>query len=482
MSKITNLNPALLDLAPYNPRRTTSEESLHELADSIRRQGLLQPVLVRPVDGKFEVVCGSRRTRAAIIAACETIPVIIRELSDQEAIEAALTENIQRKDVEPIEEVEAIEGLSAFYDTDQAIGERLGRNAEWVSRRRKLLGLSDSLKESLRAKEFALGWYELASRLPHGDQVRVLELTRGWGGPDTPAKLRSYLKREAKPLAEARFDTTVPMGERPACTGCPRNTASQADLFGADEPALCQNRTCFDEKAAMFAQRFSEEQSLPLMEVHWDKPSVREEHYRPEDHQGYSKVVVGPGSRTGEVGEIRYVKLPQASPDGEPDPKDEARRAYLADCKKENFTRAELLETIARQVATLGEIDVENAFDGLHYIMFRATVPKGTSIRDSRRVERDDFMKLAGVQDIEQAGFQREPETRKSLLAFLIWRACHEELAQKDWPYQGDPVKPDLAIQEAYKALGICTYEDARAKAVAEWEDLPRNRKKEDVE
>lgn len=478
MSALTYLEPRELVLAPYNPRRTASEESLRELAESILKQGLLQPVLVRPVGDKHEVVCGSRRTRAAILAGVFSIPAIVKEMSDQEAIEAALTENIQRTDVEPIEEVEAIEGLSRFYGTDQAIADRLGRSADWVSRRRKLLGLSDSLKESLRAKEFALGWYELASRLPYGDQVRVLELTRGWGGPDTPAKLRSYLKREAKPLAEARFDTTVPMGERPACTGCPRNTASQADLFGADEPALCQNRTCFDEKAAIFAQRFSEEQSLPLMEVNWDKPSVREEDFKPEVHQGYSKVVVGPGSRSGEVGEIRYVKLPQASPDGEPDPKDEARRAYLAECKKENFIRFELLQELAGEIREFGEVDVEKCFEALDYILWRVSTPAGPRIQDKRSMSLPEFLGVANAREYEPGS--TEAENRRALLAFLVWRACHEELACKDWPMAGREIQPDTAIQEACYALnGDGAYLDARGRAEQLWADLPQNRKKE---
>ncbi|MCZ8139232.1 MAG: ParB/RepB/Spo0J family partition protein [Armatimonadota bacterium] len=478
MSALEYLQPTELVLAPYNPRRTASDESLRELAESIRKQGLLQPVLVREVAGQLEVVCGSRRTRAAIIAGADRIPAIVKEMSDQEAIEAALTENIQRTDVEPIEEVEAIEGLSRFYGTDQAIADRLGRSADWVSRRRKLLGLTGSLQESLRAKEFPLGWYEIACRLPEADQNKVLEYARGWSGPETPAKLRSYLNSQAVLLHTAKFDISEPMGDRPSCHGCQHNTASQTDLFGGDEPPRCQNRTCFDHKQAMFAERFAEENQLPLIQVDWSKPTIRGEHYDPERSPGYTKVVAGAGSAHYVVGEVFYVKLPGANGEDGADPKAAQRREYLAACKKENFIRFELLLELAGEIREFGEVDVEKCFEALDYILWRVSTPAGPRIQDKRSMSLPEFLGVANAREYEPGC--TEPENRRALLAFLVWRACHEELACKDWPMAGREIQPDTAIQEAYYALsGDGAYLDARGRAEQLWADLPQNRKKE---
>lgn len=478
MSALTYLEPRDLVLAPYNPRRTASEESLRELAESILKQGLLQPVLVRPVGDKHEVVCGSRRTRAAILAGVFSIPAIVKEMSDQEAIEAALTENIQRTDVEPIEEVEAIEGLSRFYDTDQAIADRLGRSADWVSRRRKLLGLTGSLQESLRAKEFPLGWYEIACRLPAADQNKVLEYARGWSGPETPAKLRSYLNYQAVLLQTAKFDISQPMGERPSCHGCPHNTASQVDLFGADEPPRCQNRTCFDDKQAMFAERFAAENQIPLMQVDWGMSLVREDHYNAEVSVGRSKVVAGPGSPQGLVGEVVYVKLSGANGEDGADPKAAEQREYLAACKKENFIRFELLQELAGAIREFGEVDVEKCFEAFDYILWRVSTPAGPRIQDKRKMSLPEFLGVADAREYEPGS--TDPENRKALLAFLVWRACHEELACKDWPMAGREIQPDTAIQEAYYALnGDSAYLDARGRAEHLWADLPQSRRKE---
>lgn len=480
MSALTYLEPRDLVLAPYNPRRTASEESLRELAESILKQGLLQPVLVRPLGDKHEVVCGSRRTRAAILAGVFSIPVIVKEMSDQEAIEAALTENIQRTDVEPIEEVEAIEGLSRFYGTDQAIADRLGRSADWVSRRRKLLGLTGSLQESLRAKEFALGWYEIACRLPEADQNKVLEYARGWHGPETPAKLRSYLNSQAVLLHTAKFDISEPMGDRPSCHGCQHNTASQADLFGGDEPPRCQNRACFDDKQAIFAERFAAENLIPLMQVDWSTSFMRQENYGSDIAPGYTKVVAGPGSPQGLVGEVVYVKLPGANGEDRADPKAAQRREHLAACKKENFIRFELLQELAGEIREFGVVDVEKCFEALHYILWRVSTPAGPRIQDKRSMSLPEFLGVAEAREYEPGS--TDPENRKALLAFLVWRACHEELACKDWPMAGREIQPDTAIQEAYYALnGDGAYLDARGRAEQLWADLPQNRKKEGV-
>ena len=106
---------ALADIQPsgFNPRKRFDETSLYELAESIKQQGMLQPITVRPVDGtdRYGIVFGERRYRASVIAGRDEIPAIVTELSDEEAEEMAITENLQRKDVTPVEEAAAYQRL-----------------------------------------------------------------------------------------------------------------------------------------------------------------------------------------------------------------------------------------------------------------------------------------------------------------------------------------------------------------------------------
>jgi ParB/RepB/Spo0J family partition protein len=463
---LSMLNPAELVLAPYNPRKSVSDEGLAQLAESIKKQGLLQPVLVREVDGHYEVVCGSRRTRAAILAGLSAIPCSVGEMSDQEAIEAALTENMERVDVEPLEEVAAIVGLSRFYDTDQAVADRLSRGVDWVSRRRKLLDLTPALMESLGRKEFPLSWYELACRLEPIDQERVLELARGYNGIDNAVKLRAYIGRHGHLLEKAPFDTTVPMGQRPACTACPRNTATQSDLFGADEPARCQNRACFDEKASYHAQRVANETGVPLMRITYtDSVLPIEREPSPEEADQFQKIVVAAASDYGLPGEVRYLRTAK-----KPEPVEtEERKAYLAACKKENWIRAEMLNLLATNISTMDELDAGHCISSLRYILHRGTKTAGPPSKDSAVSHYSQFMEKAMVTPFIPGS--QEYVSKRALLAFLIWRACHEELAQKDWPKPGDAPQNCPALFEAYDALNM-NYAEYRADFEQAWERL----------
>ncbi len=476
---VAMLSPDQLDLAPFNPRRTFREETIAELAGSILQHGVLQPIVVRELDGRFQVVCGARRTLAAIKAALTAIPAVIRDLTDQQAIEASLTENMVREDVEPMEEAHVIDGLAAFYDTDQALADRLGRSAAWVSRRRRLLGLIPALQESIEQHEFPLGWYEIACRLTEEDQAAVLGYVRVWPGGATPKRLRDYLTRTGVRLESAPFELDQPIGGRPACEGCPHNTASQADLFDADEPAMCRNRTCFDEKAAMFAERFAQENQLPLMQVNWSQRAYPEEHFDETIHKGLTRVVVGPGSQRGPVGQVLYVEVPEPRPEGEIDPEKLKRRAYLATCKRENWIRWQLLESLGRQVAVLGELDVTNALANLHYILWRVMRGGNISIQDKHRISRPEFLGLAQINGYDEK--TPDPDSRKALLASLIWEACHEELACKDWAGQNREHQPDTAIQEAYTALGA-DYLHYRQLFEGQWAEKSEGKKAKEGE
>ena len=151
---------ALANVQPsnYNPRKNFDEESLSELAESIRQQGVLQPVGVRPVaEDRFEIVFGERLYRASLMAGLEEIPAIVMEISDETAEEMAVTENLQRKDVTPIEEANAYQRLidSGRYDV-QALVMQFGKNEKYIRTRLKFVSLIPEIARLLEQDEITI--------------------------------------------------------------------------------------------------------------------------------------------------------------------------------------------------------------------------------------------------------------------------------------------------------------------------------------
>ncbi len=150
----------LIKRGPFQPRRDFDQDSLDSLADSIKTQGLVQPILVRPVEGKnsYEIVAGERRWRAAQIAGLHDIPVIIKDVSDNEAMCLALIENIQRQDLNPLEEAGALERLiNEFEMTHDAVAEAVGRSRPAVSNLLRLLELDDRVKNMVETGRLDMG-------------------------------------------------------------------------------------------------------------------------------------------------------------------------------------------------------------------------------------------------------------------------------------------------------------------------------------
>ncbi len=144
---------AFLRRNPHNPRKTFQDEELDDLAQSLREKGMLQPLLVRPVAdpaNAYEIVAGERRWRAAQKAGLHEVPVIVRELSDAEALEVALVENIQRADLNPVEEAEGYRRLmEEFHYTQQQLAEAVGKSRSHVANTMRLLGLSGKVRDML---------------------------------------------------------------------------------------------------------------------------------------------------------------------------------------------------------------------------------------------------------------------------------------------------------------------------------------------
>lgn len=140
----------LLKPNPSQPRKQFEQGALEELAESIKENGVIQPLIVRKISGGFEIVAGERRWRAAKIAKLEKLPVVIRTATDQDVAELTLIENIQREDLNPIEEAEAYEKLSERFGlTHDDIAKKTGKNRSVITNQLRLLKLSDKAKEAL---------------------------------------------------------------------------------------------------------------------------------------------------------------------------------------------------------------------------------------------------------------------------------------------------------------------------------------------
>ncbi len=143
----------------YQPRQDLREDTLQELAESIRAQGLVQPVIVRPLGGgHYELIAGERRWRAAQLAGLHEVPAVIREVSDQAAIAMALIENIQREDLNPLEEATALQRLIAEFDlTHQQAAEAVGRSRTAVTNLLRLLELTEEVQQRVRDRKLDMG-------------------------------------------------------------------------------------------------------------------------------------------------------------------------------------------------------------------------------------------------------------------------------------------------------------------------------------
>ncbi|WP_051341373.1 ParB/RepB/Spo0J family partition protein [Azospirillum halopraeferens] len=145
----------------YQPRRTFDEEAIQGLVDSVREKGILQPLLVRRDPGSntdYEIIAGERRWRAAQIAGLHEVPVIIRDLSDREALEIALIENIQRQDLTPLEEAEGFRRLmEEFEHTQEDLARVVGKSRSHVANMMRLLSLPDPIKQMVQAGEITAG-------------------------------------------------------------------------------------------------------------------------------------------------------------------------------------------------------------------------------------------------------------------------------------------------------------------------------------
>jgi ParB family chromosome partitioning protein len=156
---LSELAVGLLKPGRFQPRTRMDPQSIAELADSIKAQGLIQPILVRPVDGgKYEIIAGERRWRASQLAGLTQVPVVIRAVPDQAALAMALIENIQREDLNPLEEAAGIQRLVDEFDmTHEIAAQAVGRSRSAVTNLLRLLNLSKAVQDLLMQGKLEMG-------------------------------------------------------------------------------------------------------------------------------------------------------------------------------------------------------------------------------------------------------------------------------------------------------------------------------------
>ncbi|MGE5543225.1 MAG: ParB/RepB/Spo0J family partition protein [Bacillota bacterium] len=174
----------IADIMPnaLQPRRRFDDEKMQELVQSVKEHGVVQPVLVRRRGDKYELIAGERRWRAAQAAGLRGIPAMVRDLSDADAMEVALIENLQREDLNPMEEAEAFERLGREYNlTQEEIATRVGKSRPHIANTLRLLQLHKSVQDMVRSGALAMGHARALLALRGVEQVSVAEAAVGKG-------------------------------------------------------------------------------------------------------------------------------------------------------------------------------------------------------------------------------------------------------------------------------------------------------------
>jgi ParB family chromosome partitioning protein len=267
-----NLPLNVLSESTTNPRHIFEDAALKELADSIRAQGILSPLLVRPLtEQSFEIVAGARRYRAAQMAEAATVPVRIVNLTDAEALEAQLIENLQRRDVHPMEEAQGFRALLALeeptYSIEQ-IAAKVGKTPAYCASRLRLTELVPVVVEAFYREEIGVGHALLLAKLQPDKQEQALAacFKEEWSGGDRKAKRLLLPVRNLQFWIEHNILLILkqaPFNKRDAqliptagsCVDCPKRTGHNKLLFADVREDACTDPTCYAAKLEAHVQK-----------------------------------------------------------------------------------------------------------------------------------------------------------------------------------------------------------------------------------
>ncbi len=201
-NKVVAISLELIDKNPFQPREDFDEKGVKELAESIKEKGIIQPIIVRENGDKYQIVVGERRFIAARMAGLKSIPAIVKDISDEESAEIALIENIQRKDLNPVEEALAYKRLiDNFGYTQEELAKKIGKDRATIANGLRLLNLPDDIKEKLKRGLISAGHARaILSLRDEADQKRLA---------DEIIK-RKLSVREAEKAAKTRIVIDIP--------------------------------------------------------------------------------------------------------------------------------------------------------------------------------------------------------------------------------------------------------------------------------
>lgn len=176
LDKIKDIDIDIISPNPNQPRKNFEVDKLEELSDSIKRYGLIQPIIVKKEDKIYTIIAGERRWRAAKIAGLSTIPCIIRDIETRNASELALIENIQREDLNPIDEANAYDYIMQRYAiTQEELSDVIGKSRVYVTNILRLLNLDDYVKEKIISNEISQGHARAMISLDKKDQIKLVD-------------------------------------------------------------------------------------------------------------------------------------------------------------------------------------------------------------------------------------------------------------------------------------------------------------------
>lgn len=205
-NELRHLPVELIQRGKYQPRTDMHQEALQELAESIKAQGVMQPIVVRPVAGdRYEIIAGERRWRATQIAGLDTIPAVIRLVGDESAIAMSLIENIQRENLNPIEEAMALKRLQEEFElTQQEVAEAVGKSRTTVTNLLRLMSLSQDVRLMLERGDLEMGHARALLGLPAEQQSDAAKAVSGKGLSvrQTEAMVRRLLAEDTPGKAE----------------------------------------------------------------------------------------------------------------------------------------------------------------------------------------------------------------------------------------------------------------------------------------
>ncbi|BAV65224.1 ParB/RepB/Spo0J family partition protein [Sphingobium cloacae] len=201
---VQSIEVALIQPHPEQPRRHFDDAALQELADSIAKRGVIQPIIVRAHGGGFQIVAGERRWRAAQRAQLHRIPAIVRDFDEQETLEIALVENIQREDLNPIEEAEAYRKLiGEFHHSQEALGRIVGKSRSHIANLMRLLDLPQPVQRAVMENRISMGHARALIGVPDCETLAQQVEQKGLSVRDTETLVRRARNREESPRPRA---------------------------------------------------------------------------------------------------------------------------------------------------------------------------------------------------------------------------------------------------------------------------------------